>query len=321
MKTFLVTGGAGFIGSHIAEELVRRGERVRVLDNFITGKRENLAPLAGLVELIEGDIRSLKTCRSACEGVDFVLHQAALPSVPRSMKDPLLAHDINVNGTLNLLLASVGAKIKRLVFASSSSVYGDDFRLPQREGNEGKPLSPYALTKLIGEKYCQVFHEIYGLETISLRYFNVFGPRQDPSSQYAAVIPLFVTSVLAGQSPQIFGDGEQSRDFTSVANVVEANLLALDAPEEAVGTVFNIACGERTTVNVLAREICRLAGASLEPVYAEPRPGDIRHSFADITKARKFLGYEPVISFLQGLRATVAWYKKRSSHETGTSCA
>lgn len=312
MKTYLVTGGAGFIGSHIAEELVRRGERVRVLDNFITGKRENLASLAGLVEVIEGDLRSLKTCRSACAGVDFVLHQAALPSVPRSIEDPLLAHDINVSGTLNLLWASLEARIQRFVSASSSSVYGDDLRLPQKEGNEGRPLSPYALTKLVGEKYCRIFHEIYGLETISLRYFNVFGPRQDPLSQYAAVIPLFITRMLAGQSPQIFGDGEQSRDFTPVANVVEANLLALDAPVEAVGSVFNIACGERTTVNALAGEICRLARASLEPVYAEPRPGEIRHSLADITRAKKLLGYEPVVSFLQGLKATVAWYRGRS---------
>jgi nucleoside-diphosphate-sugar epimerase len=311
VKTYLVTGGAGFIGSHIAEELVRRGERVRVLDNFITGKRENIAPLAGLIELIEGDIRSLKTCRSACAGVDFVLHQAALPSVPRSIEDPLLAHDINVNGTLNLLYASVGANVKRFVFASSSSVYGDDAHFPKREDNVGRPLSPYALTKLVGEKYCRIFQEIYGLETISLRYFNVFGPRQDPLSHYAAVIPLFITRVLAGQSPQIFGDGEQSRDFTPVANVVEANLLALEAPAGAVGSVFNIACGERTTVNALAGEICRLAKISLEPAYADPRPGDIRHSFADITKARKLLGYEPVVSFLQGLKATVAWYKGR----------
>ncbi len=311
MKTYLVTGGAGFIGSHIAEELVRRGERVRIVDNFITGKRENLAPLAGLIELIEGDIRSLKTCQSACAGADFVLHQAALPSVPRSIEDPILAHDINVNGTLNLLLASVAAKVKRFVFASSSSVYGDDDHFPKTEDNVGSPLSPYALTKLVCEKYCRIFYEIYGLETISLRYFNVFGPRQDPLSQYAAVIPLFITNVLAGESPQIFGDGEQSRDFTPVANVVEANLLALEAPAAAVGSVFNIACGERTTVNTLAGEICRLTRASLEPVYAEPRPGDIRHSWADITKARKLLGYEPVVSFLQGLRTTVAWYKGR----------
>jgi len=311
VKTYLVTGGAGFIGSHIAEELVRRGERVRVLDNFITGKRENLVPLAGLIEVIEGDIRSLKTCRSACAGVDFVLHQAALPSVPRSIEDPLLAHDINVNGTLNLLWASLEARIRRFVFASSSSVYGDDLRLPQKEGNEGRPLSPYALTKLVGEKYCRIFHEIYGLETISLRYFNVFGPRQNPLSQYAAVIPLFITRVLAGESPQIFGDGEQSRDFTPVANVVEANLLALEASAGAVGGVFNIACGEKTTVNALAGEICRLARTSLELVYADPRPGDIRHSWADITRARKLLGYEPVVSFLQGLKTTVAWYKGR----------
>ena len=207
MKTYLVTGGAGFIGSHIAEELVRRGERVRVLDNFITGKRENLAPFRNFIELIEGDIRELETCQRALRGVDFVPHQAALPSVHRSIEEPLLAHDINVNGPLNLLVAGIEAKIKRFVFASSSSVYGDDPVIPKREGSEGTPLSPYAVHKLIGEKYCRVFHDIYGLETICLRYFNVFGPRQDPLSQYAAAIPLFITLMMSGDRPQIFGDG------------------------------------------------------------------------------------------------------------------
>lgn len=308
---YLVTGGAGFIGSHIVEELVRRGEKVKVLDNFITGKRENIAAFLDMIELIEGDIRDFKTCRQALDGVDYVLHQAALPSVPRSIEDPLLTNEINVKGTLNLLLTAHEAKVKRFVFASSSSVYGDDPQLPKKEGSEGMPLSPYAASKFVGEKYCQVFSEIYGLETISLRYFNIFGPRQDPFSQYAAAIPLFITKILTNESPEIFGDGEQSRDFTYVANVVEANLRAVEAPPQAVGGVFNIACGERTTVNALAKEINKLVGISRGPIYAEPRPGDIKHSFADISQARKVLGFEPAVSFRQGLKKTVAWYKKR----------
>lgn len=308
---YLVTGGAGFIGSHIVEELVRRGEKVKVLDNFITGKRENIAAFLDMIELIEGDIRDFKTCRQALDGVDYVLHQAALPSVPRSIEDPLLTNEINVKGTLNLLLTAHEAKVKRFVFASSSSVYGDDPQLPKKEGSEGMPLSPYAASKFVGEKYCQVFSGIYGLETISLRYFNIFGPRQDPFSQYAAAIPLFITKILTNESPEIFGDGEQSRDFTYVANVVEANLRAVEAPPQAVGGVFNIACGERTTVNALAKEINKLVGISCGPIYAEPRPGDIKHSFADISQARKVLGFEPAVSFRQGLKKTVAWYKKR----------
>ena len=311
MNHYLVTGGAGFIGSHIAEELVRRGERVRVLDNFITGKHENLVPFRNFIELIEGDIRELETCRRALRGVDFVLHQAALPAGPRSIEEPLLAHDINVNGTLNLLVAGVEAKVRRFVFASSSSVYGDDPVIPKREGSEGMPLSPYAVHKLICEKYCRVFHNIYGLETVCLRYFNIFGPRQDPLSQYAAAIPLFITLLMKGDRPQIFGDGEQSRDFTYVANVVEANLRAVDAPDEALGEVFNIACGERTTVNTLVREISELMGTSIRPFYTDTRPGDILHSFADIDKARRILGFEPLVGFKQGLRRTAAWYRER----------
>jgi nucleoside-diphosphate-sugar epimerase len=307
---YLVTGGAGFIGSHIVEELVRRGETVRVLDNFITGKRENIAPFLDFVELIEGDIRDLETCRQAVGDIDYVLHQAALPSVPRSIEDPLLANQINVEGTLNLLVASYEAKAKKFVFASSSSVYGDDPNLPKKEGSEGKPLSPYAVSKLAGEKYCQVFSEIYGLGTISLRYFNVFGPRQDPFSQYAAAIPLFITRILGREKPQIYGDGDQTRDFTYVGNVVEAALRAADAPPEASGEVFNIACGEKTTINTLAMEINALLGSYLEPEYLEPRPGDIRHSFADIGKARRILGFEPEMGFKQGLKKTITWYKK-----------
>jgi nucleoside-diphosphate-sugar epimerase len=311
MKNYLVTGGAGFIGSHIAEELVRRGEKVRVLDNFITGKRENLAPFRNFIELIEGDIRDLETCQRALRGVDFVLHQAALTSVPRSISDPLLNHDININGTANLLLASYEAKVKRFIFASSAAVYGDSQACPLKEGNEGMQLSPYALSKLIGEMYCQLFYQLYGLETVCLRYFNVFGPRQDPFSAYASVIPLFINKILSEERPQIFGDGEQSRDFVFVADAVEANLGAVEAPDEARGGVFNIGCGERTTVNSLVREIGELTGVSVMPIYTDPRPGDVLHSFADIGKARRVLGFEPLVGFKQGLKKTAGWYRER----------
>ena len=309
MRFCLVTGGGGFIGSHIVEELVRRGERVRVLDNFLTGKRENLAPFLDKIELIEGDVRDAAACRRAVQGVDAVLHQAALPSVPRSIEDPVLVHDINVTGTLNILWACREAGVKRFVFASSSSVYGDDTRLPQKEGQEGQVLSPYALGKRIGELYGSLFFRLYGLETFSLRYFNVFGPRQDPLSQYAAAVPLFICRALSGERPTIFDDGEQSRDFTYVANVVEANLCALEAPGEAAGQAFNIACGERTTVNVLVAEINRLCGRPFAPVYIDPRPGDIRHSFADISRAARVLRFSPSTNFLEGLEKTVRWYK------------
>jgi nucleoside-diphosphate-sugar epimerase len=315
MDNFLVTGGAGFIGSHIVEALVKRGSRVRVLDNFTTGKKENIAPFLERIELIEGDIREFETCRKAVQGVDYVLHQAALPSVPRSLKDPILVNEVNVTGTLNLLWASHSAKVRRLVFASSSSVYGDTQKLPQQEGREGRPLSPYALSKLIGEKYCQLFYKVYGLETISLRYFNIFGPRQDPSSQYAAVIPLFVTRIFSGERPRIFGDGEQSRDFTYVENAMEANLRAAEAPAAALGGAFNIACGEPTTVNAVVDEINRFAGTSIESIHVDPRPGDIRHSFADIGRARSILRFDPKIRFRVGLETTVAWYRGRSTDE------
>jgi len=313
MKSYLVTGGAGFIGSHIVEELVGRGEKVRVLDNFLTGKRENIAPFLDRIELIEGDIRDLETCRRAVEGIHYVLHQAALISVPLSIQDPIAAHGINISGTLNLLWASAGARIQRFVFASSAAVFGDDKRLPQREGNEGLPLSPYALSKLIGEQYCQFFNHIYALETISLRYFNVFGPRQDPLSPYASVIPLFIRKALAGERLQIYGDGEQSRDFIFVDDIVEANLRAAHSPDEAAGRVYNIARGEQRTVNSLAAEVNRLAGSSVEPVHLEPRPGDIRHSFADISRARNTLGFRSAVSFEEGIRRTISWYRKKES--------
>ena len=309
-RKYLVTGGAGFIGSHLVESLVNQGQDVRVLDNFLTGKRENLADFLDDIDLIEGDIRDFNTCEQALDGVDFVLHQAALPSVPRSIADPVLTNAINVVGTLNLLAASKEAKVKKFVFASSSSVYGDDPNLPKREGTEGFPLSPYAVTKLVGEKYMRIFSEIYGLGTVSLRYFNIFGPRQDPDSQYAAVIPNFITSMERGESPRIFGDGEQSRDFTYVANVVKANMLALES-EEISGEVLNIACGDRITVNTLCEKIRHFIQKDIDPVHDKPRPGDILHSFADIAKAKKMLKYEPTVSFDDGLRETIQWYRSK----------
>ncbi len=305
-----MTGGAGFIGSNIAEELVKRGHPVKVIDNFLTGKRENVSSFLDKIEFIEGDIRDSDACNRALEGVDFVLHQAALPSVPRSIEDPLLTTEINVRGTLNILLASREAKVKGFVFASSSSVYGDDPNLPKKEDTVGNPLSPYAISKLAAEKYCRVFSQIYGLSTVCLRYFNIFGPRQDPSSQYAAAIPNFITRMLKGESPTIFGDGEQSRDFTYVSNVVDANILASKA-QGVAGEVFNIGCGEKTTVNALASKLNEILKEEISPSYDEPRPGDIRHSFADISKARKMLKYEPLVSFSEVLKETIRWYRER----------
>jgi len=282
-----------------------------VLDSFITGKRENLAPFRNFIELIEGDIRDQETCRRALRGVDFVLHEAALTSVPRSISDPRLNHDTNVNGTVNLLSASHEANVKRFIFASSAAAYGDSQIFPLSEQSEGVPLSPYALSKLIGEEYCRLFYRLYGLETVCLRYFNVFGPRQDPFSAYASVIPLFINKVLLEERPQIFGDGEQSRDFIFVSDVVEANIGALEALDDALGEVFNIACGERTTINALVRGICELLGSSITPLYTDPRPGDILHSWADIEKARRLLGFEPLVGFKQGLKKTTQWYLER----------
>jgi nucleoside-diphosphate-sugar epimerase len=311
MAKYLVTGGAGFIGSHISEELVKRDHEVRILDNFLTGKKENIASLLDKIEFIEGDIKDFETCQLALEGVDFVLHQAALPSVPRSIKDPLTTNENNIRGTLNVLLASREAKVKKVVFASSSSVYGDDTHLPKIEGRQGNPLSPYALSKLVGEHYCRIFSQIYGLSTVFLRYFNIFGPRQDPFSQYAAVIPNFITKMLKGEKPVIFGDGEQSRDFTFVSNVVEANILASKA-QDVSGEAFNIACGERTTVNSLVNTINEVLNKNIDPVHDEPRPGDVKNSFAEISKARKMLKYEPLVPFNEGLKKTINWYQERN---------
>jgi nucleoside-diphosphate-sugar epimerase len=310
MDKYLVTGGAGFIGSHIAEELAAKGFFVRVLDNFLTGKEENIASFLDGIELLRGDIRDLDLCREALEGIDYVLHQAALPSVPRSVEDPLLTTAINIEGTLNILLASKDASVKKVVFASSSSVYGDDEHLPKKEGLKGNPLSPYAVTKLAGEKYCQVFSEIYGLPTVCLRYFNVFGPRQDPFSQYAAVIPNFIMRLLSGEPLIIHGDGEQSRDFTYVANVVEANLQAAQA-DDVSGQVLNLGNGVQTSVNALAETLMELMQKDIEPVHDEERPGDVRHSFADISKAESLLDYAPRVSLEDGLLKTIEWFSNQ----------
>jgi len=306
---YLVTGGAGFIGSNIVEELVRRGERARILDNFSTGKRENIAPFLEDVELIEGDLRYLDTVRQAVEGVDYILHQGALPSVPKSIDNPLDTDESNVRGTLNLLVAARDAGVKRVVYASSSAVYGDTPTLPKAEEMKPVPLSPYAVSKLAGEHYCQVFYQVYGLETVALRYFNVFGPRQDPTSQYAAVVPRFVTAMLRGDQPIIYGDGEQSRDFSYVANVVQANLLAATAPDVG-GQVFNIACGQRYNLLELVAAINQILGADITPVHTAPRVGDIKHSLADIARAREMLGYQVEVEFKEGLRRLVVWCRE-----------
>jgi UDP-glucose 4-epimerase len=304
MARYLVSGGAGFIGSHVVEALLRRGEQVRVLDNFSTGLRENLGIMKGC-EVLEGDIRSYHIVREAVEGVDFVLHQAALPSVPRSVRDPITSNDVNVVGTLNLLTASRDARVRRLVYASSSSVYGANALLPKRETAQPEPISPYAVSKLAGEHYCQAFTELYGFETVILRYFNVFGPRQSPRSEYAAVIPRFIESILADRRPVIYGDGTQTRDFTYVANVVEANFQACQAAD-VIGRVFNVATGEQVSLLRLVAAIENIFGRPVAPIFEEPRAGDVKHSYASIVRAREALGYTPAVSFLDGLRLTVA---------------
>ena len=305
---FLVTGGAGFIGSNIVAHLVEMGERPRVIDNFATGRRENLDGLLSSIDLIEGDITSLDTCREACGDVEYVLHQAALPSVPRSVRDPIGSNAANVTGTLNMLVAAKDAGVRRVVIASSSSVYGANPKLPKHESMPPAPISPYAASKLATEAYASGFYGAYGLETVCLRYFNVFGPHQDPNSQYAAVIPLFVESVVRAEPPTIFGDGEQSRDFSFVANVVDANLLAATA-EGAAGGVFNIACGARASINDLLRYINESLGTNVAAKHTASRPGDVKHSLADIGAAREVLGYEPKVHFREGLERTIEWYK------------
>lgn len=305
---FLVTGGAGFIGSNLVEGLVRRGDSVVVLDNFSTGKRENLEGFLEHIQVVEGSITDLPTVRRAVQDADFVLHQAALASVQRSVDDPLTSNETNVRGTLNVLVAARDAGVRRLVYAASSSAYGDTEELPKRESMPPQPLSPYAVQKWVGEQYCQVFSSLYGLDTVSLRYFNVFGPRQDPASHYAAVIPIFVSRLLSDASPTIYGDGEQSRDFTYIDNVVNANLKACEGDAKN-GAVVNIACGERFSLNELYRTLCKLTGSKREPIYAAARQGDVRHSMADIGAARQLLGFEPQVDFHTGLERTVDWYR------------
>jgi len=306
---YLVTGGAGFIGSNLVASLVHRGAQVRVLDNFSTGRRENLADLSGDFEMVEADIRDLEALRPAFEGVEFVLHQAAVPSVPRSVADPLTSHATNATGTVNVLLAAHDAGVRRVIVASSSSVYGDNPRLPKSEDMVPMSLSPYAASKVATEAYARTFWHVYGLETVCLRYFNVFGPRQDPASQYAAVIPKFITALLAGERPTIFGDGEQTRDFTYVGNAVQANLLATQA-QGAAGGVFNIACGQRTSLNDLVRMLNELLGTDIEPIYEPARAGDVKHSLADVSAARSVLGYKPEVAFADGLRITMEAYQR-----------
>jgi nucleoside-diphosphate-sugar epimerase len=309
MALYLVTGGAGFIGSALVRRLLERGTQVRVVDNFSTGSRANLAEILGQIELLEGDLADPDVARRSAGGVDYILHQAALPSVPRSIEDPVGSNNANVTATLNLLVAARDAKVKRFVYASSSSVYGDTEVLPKVETMPENPISPYALTKLAGEKYSVIFHRIYGLPTVALRYFNVFGPRQDPNSPYSAVISRFISAVLSGQRPTVYGDGEQSRDFTFVENVVEANLLACLA-DNVSGKVFNVGSGERHSLNDVLRALSTIAGRELNPEYDAARPGDVRHSLADIDRARRLLGYEVRVRFEEGLRRTVQWFQE-----------
>jgi UDP-glucose 4-epimerase len=304
MATYLVTGGAGFIGSNIVWKLAELGHDVRVLDNFLTGKRENLSEVLQDISLIEGDIRDFETVQQASRNVDYVLHIAALPSVPRSVANPLMSHEINMTGTLNVLEAARQQGVKRLVFSSSSSVYGNTPVLPKREDMPLSPLSPYAVHKASAELYCRVYADMYNLETVCLRYFNVFGPRQNPNSQYAAVVPKFITALQAGGQPTIFGDGEQSRDFTYIDNVVAANIAASTAPD-VTSEVINIACGKRITVNELAHRIGTILGKEVAPQYDPPRPGDVKHSLADISKAQERLNYSILVDIDTGLQKTV----------------
>lgn len=314
---YLITGGAGFIGSHIVERLLKEGHSVCVLDNFSSGKRENLSFVnnytlhAKRYTLIEGDIRDPDTCRKAVEGVDFVLHQAALRSVPKSINDPLSYNEVNVSGTLNLLLASRDFKVKRFVFASSSSIYGDTKKLPEQEKHLPAPISPYAASKLAAECYCHMFSSVYNLQTVCLRYFNVFGPRQSLESEYAVAVPKFITSILSGKKPPIYGDGKQSRDFTYVDNVVEANLLSCKAPNVS-GEVFNIACGRACTVLELLKYLNRILDTQVKPEFNPPRPGDVRHTLACVKKVQKLLGFRVKVDFLQGLRKTAEWFRKEA---------
>jgi len=309
MEKFLVTGGAGFIGSNICRKLVAEKCFVRVVDNLLTGKKSNLASIADKIEFIEADMGDEKVASRAMKGIDVVLHQGALPSVPLSVDDPAATHKHCVDATFTLLLAARDAKVKRFVYAASSSAYGDTPTLPKVETMPCMPLSPYAAAKLVGEYYCSVFSKVFGLQTISLRYFNVFGPHQDPTSQYAAAIPAFVTAILKGQPPTVYGDGQQSRDFTYIDNVVHANLLAARAKRTA-GEVVNIACGEAVTVNEIISMINVMTHNNVKPKYEPTRPGDVKHSLADISLAKELIGFEPVVSFKAGLELAIDWYRE-----------
>jgi nucleoside-diphosphate-sugar epimerase len=309
MNRFLVTGGAGFIGSNIVKALVRKGCFVRVLDNLSTGKKGNIADILDKIEFIEADMGEPDVARAAVRNIDIILHQGALPSVPRSVEDPAATHKDCVDATFTMLLAARDAKVKRFVYAASSSAYGDTPTLPKIETMPVKPLSPYAVGKLVGEYYCSVFYDVFGLETISLRYFNVFGPYQNPKSQYAAAIPAFVTAILNDRPPTVYGDGLQTRDFTYIDNVVEANLLAAGV-NKTHGEVINIACGQRITVNEIIELINELLKKNIKPEYVPSRPGDVKHSLADITLANKIIGYKPLVPFRQGLEKAIDWYRK-----------
>jgi nucleoside-diphosphate-sugar epimerase len=311
MASYLVTGGAGFIGSHLVTQLVHRGHLVRVVDNLITGKRRNLDHLPG-VEFVEGDLADITVATRAVEGMDYVLHQAAIPSVPRSVKDPITSNRANIDASVNVLVAARDAGVKRLVYAGSSAAYGDTPTLPKREDMPTSPLSPYALQKLVSEQYGQLFTRLYGFETVTIRYFNVFGPRQDPGSPYSGVISLFASALLEGRQPVIYGDGEQTRDFTYVANVVDGVLRAVETPK-ASGHVINVATGGRISLNALLRAMNKIVGTSLQPIYQEPRAGDVRDSQADITKAKTLLGYTPIVSLEEGLEKTLEWCRSETT--------
>lgn len=308
MAKYLVTGGAGFIGSNIVKKLLENKESVRVLDNLSTGKIENIKPFLDKIEFINGDFTDLKVAKKAVKGVDYVLHQGAIPSVPRSIDDPVETNNANILGTLNMLIASKDEGVKRFVYAASSSAYGDSPTMPKEESMNVSPKSPYAIQKLTGEQYCQIFYKIYGLETVCLRYFNVFGPNQDPESVYSAVIPLFIKKMLKGESPVIYGDGETSRDFTYVDNNVDANLKACIAPQKCAGEVINIACGYKISLNDLIEKINKVLGTKIKPIYKEERRGDVKHSLANISKAKKLLGYKPIVNFDEGLKKVIEFY-------------
>lgn len=308
MGLCLVTGGAGFIGSHLVRALLSRGHEVRVLDDFSSGKASNLADVREQIELIDGSVADASTCDDACAGVDCVFHKAAAPSVPKSIEDPITSHFSNAQGTFNMLQAARAAGVRRFIFAGSSAAYGELPGLPKREDMGVSPLSPYAVHKVMGENYCSVFAKCYGLQTISLRYFNVFGDRQDPKSQYAAAIPAFVTTILREEPPTIYGDGEQTRDFTHIDNVIEANMLAMNTDATA-GEIVNIACGRSISVNEIIAEINQLTGKSVKANYVAERPGDIKHSWADISLAEKVLGFRPVVDLAAGLKRAIDWYR------------